>query len=283
MGLPSKPVVPLAHTQTALAYSIIAPIINGLAVATFFLFYMLYKYLFLWVYNQPSTMDTGGRFFPKAIQHVFVGLYIQELCLCALFFLTRNPAGKAGALPEAVLMIILIVFTVRSCCVDLTLIVRSNRSRVKAFFHGVINNSYDPLLEVLPMSLADKTHSDDDVPVRESSESAPLSGEAPGVSAEARDAKAEDNGISPVGEVDHGRGDVVETNADAEERLYGFAHPAVSRPQRTVWIPQDELGLAGEEEKACREAGVRVSTRDAAMDEKGKVSISGAPPDVKED
>ena len=82
-------------------------------MATFFLFYMLYKYLFLWVYHQPSTMDTGGRFFPKAIQHVFVGLYIQELCLCALFFLSRNSASKASAIPEAVLMIILIVFTVR--------------------------------------------------------------------------------------------------------------------------------------------------------------------------
>ena len=65
--------------------------------------------------------------------------------------------------------------------------------------------------------------------------------------------------------------------------MYGFAHLALSRSQRTVWIPQDTLGLAGEEERACREAGVSVSTRNAAMDEKGKVSISGVPPDVKED
>jgi len=102
----------LTITQTALAYSIISPIINGLAMATFFLFYMLYKYLFLWVYDQPTTTDTGGQFFPKAIQHIFVGLYIQELCLCALFFLTRNSAKRASAIPEAVLMIILIAFTV---------------------------------------------------------------------------------------------------------------------------------------------------------------------------
>ena len=33
-------------TWTALGYSIISPIINGLAMMTFFLFYMLYKYLF---------------------------------------------------------------------------------------------------------------------------------------------------------------------------------------------------------------------------------------------
>ena len=182
---------------------------------------------------------------------------------------------------------------------ELTLIVRPDLLlREKAFFHVLINDSYDPLLEVLPLSLADKTY-DDDAVVRESSELLPLSGEAPartsGISAEAREAgddkagdneigevyKAEDNGMGEAGGADHGDG--AEAKADTEERLYGFAHPAISRPQRTVWIPQDALGLAGEEEKACREAGVRVSTHNAAMDEKGKVSISGIPPDVKEE
>jgi hypothetical protein len=71
-------------------YSIISPIINGLAFAAFFLFYLLYKYLFTWVNNQPRSSESGGLFFPKAIQHLFVGLYIQQLCLCALFFLAQN-------------------------------------------------------------------------------------------------------------------------------------------------------------------------------------------------
>ena len=79
---------------------------------------------------------------------------------------------------------------------------------------------------------------------------------------------------------------------------YGFAHPAASRPQRTVWIPADELGhgtsilraivkgscahaLSGEEEaRACRDAGVNASTHDAVVDPKGKVDILGPPPDV---
>ena len=97
-----------------LGYSIISPIINGLACATFFLFYMLYKYLFTWVNDQPSTSDTGGLFFPKALNQVFVGLYIQQVCLCALFFLAQNADGSPGAIPEGALMVVLIVFTVRS-------------------------------------------------------------------------------------------------------------------------------------------------------------------------
>ena len=98
--------------EIALGYSIISPVINGLACAAFFLFYQLYKYLFLYVYQQPTTTDTGGLFYPKALQHIFVGLYVQQVCLCALFFLARNGADKASAIPQGALMVVLIVLTV---------------------------------------------------------------------------------------------------------------------------------------------------------------------------
>jgi calcium permeable stress-gated cation channel len=99
--------------RLALAYSVISPIINGFACATFFLFYMCWKYLFLWQLDQPASGETGGLFFPKAIQHIFVGLYVQQICLAALFFLARDQKKSASAIPEGALMIVLIVFTVR--------------------------------------------------------------------------------------------------------------------------------------------------------------------------
>ena len=93
-------------------YSIISPIINGLAFAAFFLFYLLYKYLFTWVNDQPSSSETGGLFFPKAMNHVFVGLYVQQICVCALFFLAQNDKNQPSAVPEGALLIVLIIFTV---------------------------------------------------------------------------------------------------------------------------------------------------------------------------
>jgi calcium permeable stress-gated cation channel len=92
-------------------YSIISPVINGLAFAAFLLFYFLYKYLFTWVNDQPRSSETGGLFFPKAIQHLFVGLYVQQVCLCALFFLARDGDNAPSAIPEGALMVVLIVFT----------------------------------------------------------------------------------------------------------------------------------------------------------------------------
>ena len=67
---------------------------------------------------------------------------------------------------------------------------------------------------------------------------------------------------------------------EEEAEPYGFAHPAASRPQRTVWIPKDMNGLTEEEERACKEYGVKVSLIIAEMDETGKVRIDGGPPDL---
>ncbi|KAG6888105.1 hypothetical protein C0995_010670 [Termitomyces sp. Mi166 len=220
-----------------LGYSIISPIINGLACATFFGFYVVYKYLFLWVYDQPSTSETGGLFFPKAIQHVFVGLYVQQVCLAALFFLARNENRNPSAVPEGALMVVLIVIT--------------------AGFHIIINNSYGPLLKALPLSIKDRTWSDQ--PVGEPVPSADKKNQVSVLE------KAEDGTSS-------------QPLQSQSEEDYGFAHPAVSRPQRTVWLPKDALGLAEEEERACKDAGVDASYENADMNENGKVNISGGPP-----
>ena len=92
---------------------LISPIINGLACFTFFLFYQVWKYLFTWQLDQPPASETGGLFFPKAIQHIFVGMYVQQLCMAALFFLARDENNHASAIPMGVLMVVLIFFTVR--------------------------------------------------------------------------------------------------------------------------------------------------------------------------
>ncbi|KZP15339.1 hypothetical protein FIBSPDRAFT_958993 [Athelia psychrophila] len=99
-----------------LGYSIIAP------------------YLFLWVLEQPASSETGGLCFPKAINHVLVGLCVRQVLLAAPFFLAAK--GKPTPIPEGTLMIVLII--------------------VMAIFQSMINNSYGPLLHSLPLSLVDR-------------------------------------------------------------------------------------------------------------------------------
>lgn len=91
---------------------VISPVIIGFGACFFVLSGVVFKYLFIWVYDQPPAQDTGGLFFPKAITHVFVGMYIQEVALCAFFFLLRNDDLYASAIPQGALMVVLIVITV---------------------------------------------------------------------------------------------------------------------------------------------------------------------------
>lgn len=71
-----------------------------------------------------------------------------------------------------------------------------------------------------------------------------------------------------------------------DEQTYGFYHPAASRPQRTVWIPQDKFGVSRAEEKGCAEKGVRVSSANGYVEildqakAKVKVDVKGGPPDL---
>ncbi|TFK49099.1 DUF221-domain-containing protein [Heliocybe sulcata] len=252
----------------SLAYMIISPIINGLACAGFFLFYLLYKYLFLWVFDQPRTQDTGGLFYPKAIQHVFVGLYIQQICLCALFFLARNGAGGASAVPEGILMIVLIVFT--------------------AFFHYTINKSYGPLIEALPLTLVDKSFGmpapEDDSRVQKSSGADVREKRVSASSARKGKSTVEEQENTnatpyPTSQYDAHEAELQRRPSQEDDGPKEFDHPAAVEPQRTIWIPRDELGLGDAEMAAIQERGIDVSMVGTVMDGKGHVDVTAPPPE----
>ncbi|QRV93773.1 tranport-associated late exocytosis protein [Ceratobasidium sp. AG-Ba] len=117
----------------ALAYSIISPVINGLAMLAFALYYVAWKFLFLWVYDQPEAQETGGLYFPLVVSNLFVGLYIEQLCLAGLFFLD---GGKTSSIILGVFMVILIIITIT----------------VQILYR----KSFAPITDFLPMSMATK-------------------------------------------------------------------------------------------------------------------------------
>ncbi|KIP07764.1 hypothetical protein PHLGIDRAFT_70481 [Phlebiopsis gigantea 11061_1 CR5-6] len=92
-----------------LAYSVLSPIINGLAMLSFLLFFVSWKFLLTWVFDQPDEGETGGQYFPLAINFLFVGMYIEQFCLAVLFFLKM--ADGIVFLAEGVLMLVLMAVT----------------------------------------------------------------------------------------------------------------------------------------------------------------------------
>jgi hypothetical protein len=75
-------------------YSVIQPVICLVGLVAFGLLYAAYKYLLGWCADQPDAIETGGLFYVKALRTVFVSLYLEEICLAGLFFLSQDENKK---------------------------------------------------------------------------------------------------------------------------------------------------------------------------------------------
>lgn len=100
----------------------------------FSLYWVTQRYNILYVYQ--FRHDTGGLLFPKAINQLFVGIYVLEICLIGLFFLARNTNDNASAIPQAIIMIVVLVATI--------------------IFHWLLNEAFAPLFRYLPITLEDE-------------------------------------------------------------------------------------------------------------------------------
>ncbi|KAL9603955.1 MAG: hypothetical protein Q9179_002017 [Wetmoreana sp. 5 TL-2023] len=129
----------LAAIATGLIYSVISPLIMVFNIVTFSLFWLVYRYNTLYV--TKFRFDTGGLLFPKAINQLFTGLYVMELCLIGLFFLVRNvdADGRSVGTPckgQAIIMIVVLALTV--------------------LYQFLLNNAFAPLFRYLPITLEDE-------------------------------------------------------------------------------------------------------------------------------
>ncbi|KAJ5171899.1 hypothetical protein N7492_004492 [Penicillium capsulatum] len=114
-----------------LIYSVVAPLIMVFNIITFSLFWFVYRYNTLYV--TKFRFDTGGLLFPRAINQLFTGLYVMELCLIGLFFLVRDQYGEVACKGQAICMIVVMVLTIG--------------------YQILLNDAFGPLLRYLPITL----------------------------------------------------------------------------------------------------------------------------------
>lgn len=111
-------------TIKALSYACIAPLVLGFAALGIEFIRIIWRYNFIYVCD--STHDTKGLFYPRALLHLIIGLYIAQVCLIGLFALKHVFAPVA-------LMVIFLLFTL--------------------VVHNSLGNAIAPLLENLPQTL----------------------------------------------------------------------------------------------------------------------------------
>lgn len=117
----------------------ISPLILVFNIVTFSLFWLVYRYNTLYV--TKFRFDTGGLLYPKAINQLFTGLYVMELCLVGLFFLVKDAddEGNAVGTPckgQAIIMLVVFASTV--------------------VYQLLLLNAFGPLFRYLPITLEDE-------------------------------------------------------------------------------------------------------------------------------
>ncbi|KAI0132515.1 hypothetical protein BJ170DRAFT_251352 [Xylariales sp. AK1849] len=117
-----------------LIYCVVTPIISIFAIITFSLLWIANRYSMLYV--NRFTIDTGGVLYPRAINQTFTGLYVMEICLIGLFFLVRDQYGDVACTAQAIIMIVVTVFT--------------------ALYQLLLNFSFGPMFRYLPITFEDE-------------------------------------------------------------------------------------------------------------------------------
>lgn len=231
-----------------IGYSIIAPIMNLFALVAFFLLFIMYKYQFTYVYNMSGASETAGLFFPKAINFVFCAMYLEMVIICVLYFLAAN------AKPEGAFMIVLIVITVG--------------------IHFFLYDSYGALFNSLPLSLVidqqeGPSHNGNNSP--NASEKKTLLNNSQG--GNGRQLQQHEIGIAS------NDASANTSHQDEEDPMLAFTPIPLKDGQREIWLAEDPWGIALAQSEKNRQAGILTTTKEATVNEKGKIETnSHCPP-----
>ncbi|CAG8582060.1 6249_t:CDS:2, partial [Cetraspora pellucida] len=238
-----------------LVYSVIQPLILPFVTLHFALFYVAYRYNFLYVYEQ--VQETNGVLFLHAMNQFYWGILIFQLTMIGLMFLKE--AFVAG-----VLSIILFVITLGAIL-------------------GMRNHfSHNPKAEFLPVDLMGII----DIKTRKviiGTEHFTKSIST--VTEEVEyDEKADEFIGSTSKQVSEKPTEVYDENTDQnevhikhgeleKECAKTYIHPALIVNNPIVWIPEDSAEVYIEEVRTCRENGLNATSRGATISENYKIEV----------
>lgn len=241
----------------------------GFATIGIFLMYLGFKYNFLFVFT--TVVSTNGAAYPRALQHLMVGVYLGEICLLGLFGI------KATTGP----LVLMGIFTI-----------------VTVIYHILLNRAIDPLLKFVPLNIFEQRQNQNKtpkitvtVPVADQSDDA-LTPLPPGSIKFLYKLFCIDPTLKhslPVGSGNFlSRYIYVNTYASPNQlaalmplHMFGDAYdvqivdeayfnPVVTSPVPIIWIAKDPLGISSEEISKTNGI-IPMTDQGALIDEKNKV------------
>lgn len=278
----------------SVCYSFVAPLVLGFAFVAFCLLHIAYSYTLIYV-MRPQTSDARGRNYASALFQLFVGIYLAELCLVALFVFSKNWA-----------------------CVVIEAILVAATALAHIYFKRIFLPVFDPV----PISILQAPESSH----RELRDLGKLecrkSGQQFWHDADNQDAYSSTNHNASsltenTGETDFEKNYVnsstnpvtqswvkallqprFETFDDVRAIMPGqyearfefkllflesaYDSPAINQPEPHIWIVKDPMGLSSSFKAHASDKGVDVVDDNTEFNEKGKVAYTGVPPSYEE-
>ena len=228
----------------------IAPLILVFSSIAFGLLWVVFRYNVLYVTD--SGFDSGGLLYPRALNQLFTGVYVMELCVTGLLCLVRDDRNEATCTIQAILMILATVMTVG--------------------FHILLNDAFAPLLQSLSISTGMVEPEEKRKANEHKCSIQKEDGYFQALLQKCRDWKA-------VPTTDRGSTTILFSNTKSEIDEFvspKYQNSVLSVREPTIWIPEDCLGISNDEILRVRKSGntVRISNKRAALDMKGKVTIA---------
>lgn len=259
-----------------IVFSVIAPLVLPFVSFAFVNYWLAYRYNVLYVYRHDC--ESGGSFFLAALNQLFAGLYVMELCLIGHFFVTVGDDGRSACVPHGIAMTAVLALT--------------------AAHQIFTNRAFQSLTKYLPVCgdvgedflALNQSLSGDEC---ESSEPSGGGASNPSVvskqpgettaSRHPRHEKARDASCQPPATssrclfVEEKGSTFAKTGESASETVWW--HGSASEP--IVWIPRDAYGISTDEMRSTVEGAdsIQISDDGAWLGDEGKVKLDTCPPD----
>ena len=219
-------------------FSIIAPLIIVFSIVSFSLFWIVFRYNLLYVLI--SHHDTHGRLYPNALNQLFTGIYVMEICLVGLFLLVRDNQQRLRCIGQAIVMILATGLTVT--------------------FQVLLNRAIAPLLQFLSVVTSDQgLESGYCSRTQHESEKSAQVRERSGSLIETQNHSQREQQLCP---------------------RVAFKHEALRFQRPVVWIPKDDVGISDDELYQTKKsyAELSISNDRARLNSDGRLVIEGNPP-----
>lgn len=246
----------------AIVYSCIAPLVMGFAAVGFTLFYLTYKYLYL--YTNNVKVEMRGTAHARALQQMLTGVYVAELCLIGLF-------GARDAQGPGILMIIFFVLTI--------------------IHHYTVNKYLSPMEKNMPLDIlqegSDENNEEDSTqsPLLSDQPRHKISSNLPSYLDPLKGVLNEYNILPSASSLRPYLLPAEESGLNLRESSVtsvpeytdqqienAYLHPALTSKAPLVWLPKDNAGVSEEFKKRNKErADLETTDEDAELDEHGNL------------